>query len=117
MVDDDNILEEIIRHFIEEHGFTKLNFLAVRVGPQSEKRLNCYKRILSEYKIPIEEERIYYGDFWKKKGEYAVEKWLSSSSSFTTGNYLCQRFYGNHCSKCIRRKRNYHSKRYGYIRL
>lgn len=80
LVDDDNILEEIIRHFIEEHGFTKLNFLAgARDNPESEKRLNCYKRILSEYKIPIEEERIYYGDFWKKKGEYAVEKWLSSS--------------------------------------
>lgn len=78
LVDDYKILEEIIRHFIEVHGFTKLNFLAGPKGfPDSEKRLASYKRILSEYNIPIEEDRIYYGDFWKNEGKKAVDIWLS----------------------------------------
>ena len=78
LVDDNRILEEIIRHFIEEHGFTRLNFLAGPKGfPDSEKRLASYKRILGEYNIPIEEERIYYGDFWKNEGKKAVDQWLS----------------------------------------
>ncbi len=79
LVDDNNVLENIIRHFIEVHGFTKLNFLA---GPEgyidSDKRLGSYKRILAEYSIPVEEERIYYGDFWKHLGKNAVDLWLSN---------------------------------------
>lgn len=82
LIDDDTVLEEIIKHFIEDHGFTKLNFLAGPKGfPDSEKRLDSYKRVLSEYNIPIEEERIFYGDFWKIKGIEAVDVWLSGPLS------------------------------------
>lgn len=82
LIDDNKVLEEIIRHFIEVHGFTRLNFLAGPKGyPDSEKRLNCYKRILEEYNIPIEEERIYYGDFWKRAAKKAVDYWLSGTLS------------------------------------
>lgn len=78
LIDDNKVLEGIIRHFIEDHGFTKLNFLAGPKGfPDSEKRLASYKRILTEYNIPIEEERIYYGDFWKNEAKKAVDYWLS----------------------------------------
>jgi diguanylate cyclase (GGDEF)-like protein len=78
LVDDNTVIEEIIRHFIEKHGFTKLNFLAGPKGfPDADKRLDCYKRVLAEYNIPIEEERIYYGDFWKQEGKKAVDLWLS----------------------------------------
>ncbi|CRZ35667.1 diguanylate cyclase (GGDEF)-like protein [Herbinix hemicellulosilytica] len=80
LVDDYKVLEQIIRHFIVDHGMTRLNFLAGPKGfPDSEKRLECYKRILAEYNIPVEEERIYYGDFWKRKPNEAVDYWLSSS--------------------------------------
>lgn len=79
LIDDNTVLEDIIRHFIEVHGFTRLNFLA---GPKgyidSDKRLECYKRVLAEYNIPVEDERIYYGDFWKHEGIKAVDFWLSS---------------------------------------
>lgn len=80
LIDDNIALEDIIRHFIVKHGYTKLNFLAGPKGfPDSDKRLECYKRVLTEYNIPIEEDRIYYGDFWKHEGKKAVDFWLSSS--------------------------------------
>lgn len=80
LIDNNKVLEEIIRHFIVDHKMTRLNFLAGPKGiSDSEERLDCYKRILKEYNIPIEEERIYYGDFWKDKGIDAVEYWLSGS--------------------------------------
>ncbi len=79
LIDDDTVIEEIIRHFVVEHGFTRINFLAgPKDFPDSEKRLASYKRILTEYNIPIEEERIYYGDFWKNAAYPAVDKWLAS---------------------------------------
>lgn len=75
-------LDDIIYHFINHHKFTKINFLA---GPKdvlaSEQRLSAYQRILTEYGIPIEEERIYYGDFWKDAAEDAVESWLVDSEN------------------------------------
>lgn len=80
IIDDNIVLEEIIRHFIEIHGYTRINFLS---GPKgyidSDRRLESYKRILTEYNIPIEEDRIYYGDLWRLAGAPAVDYWLNSS--------------------------------------
>jgi diguanylate cyclase (GGDEF)-like protein len=80
LVEDDNILEEIILHFINYHKFTKLNFLTGPIdNPVSIIRLKTYERILKEHGIPFEEDRIYFGDFWKSLGYNAVEKWLNDS--------------------------------------
>ena len=77
LINDDIILDKIITHFIEEHKFTRINFLS---GPKGffeiEKRLQSYRRILTEHGLPVEEERIYYGDLWKREGNKAVEQWL-----------------------------------------
>jgi diguanylate cyclase (GGDEF)-like protein len=80
LVDDYTVLDEIIRHFIEVHNFTRINFLAGPKGsPDADKRLAAYKKILSEHDIPVESDRIYYGDFWRHAGILAVDHWLSSS--------------------------------------
>ncbi len=79
LIDDYTVLDELINHLIDEHKFTRINFLAGPKGfPDSEKRLAAYKKILSEHHIPLEEDRIYYGDFWKYAGAQAVEQWLQS---------------------------------------
>jgi diguanylate cyclase (GGDEF)-like protein len=79
LIDDYTVLDEIITHFIEHHGFTRINFLSGPKGfPDTEKRLENYKKILTEHNIPVEEDRIYYGDLWKHAGFAAVEHWLNS---------------------------------------
>lgn len=78
LIRDDTVLDEILRHFIVDHGFRKINFLTgPKENPVSIIRLEAYKRILGEYGIPYEEERIYYGDFWKYLPNEAAEYWLS----------------------------------------
>ncbi len=83
LIDDDTVLDEIINHYIEEHGFTRINFLA---GPKhnagANKRLENYKRELQKHNIEIEEDRIYYGDLWKASGEKAVEYWLDGDKEW-----------------------------------
>lgn len=78
LIKDDTVLDEIIRHFIVDHGYRKINFLT---GPQDNpaaiERRDAYMRILKEYGIPYEEDRVYYGDFWKIAPNDAVEYWLS----------------------------------------
>lgn len=79
IVDNNVIMDDLIRHFIEVHGFNKINFLSGPLGsPDADGRLNSYKKILAEYNIPLDEKRIYYGNFWKNCGEAAVEYWLSN---------------------------------------
>lgn len=79
IVDNNIIMNDIIRHFIEVHGFTKINYLSGPLGtPDSDGRLNSYRKILAEYNIPIDERRIYYGNFWRTCGEAAVEYWLNN---------------------------------------
>lgn len=79
LIENNIILDEILEHFIVEHKFNRINFLS---GPKcsidSMGRLESYKKVLKEHNIPIEEERIYYGDFWATSAYDAVEKFLSS---------------------------------------
>lgn len=80
LIDDNTVIEELIEHFITKHSFTRLNFLAGPKGvPDSEKRLESYKKTLRKYNIPFEKERVFYGDFWKAKAYDAVDYWMESS--------------------------------------
>lgn len=77
---EDTIMEGIITHFIEVHKFTRINYLSgPKGGYVAEKRLESYRRVLKNHGIEVEEERIYYGDFWKKEAANAVEYWLNST--------------------------------------
>lgn len=79
LMDDNTVLEDMMNHFINDHHFTKINFLAgPKDHPDSIKRLETYKRVLLQHQIPVEEERIYYGDFWTQRARSAVDYWLSS---------------------------------------
>lgn len=55
-----------VEHLIEQHGCRKINMIAgFRGNTFSEERVTVYKRVLQKYGIPVEEERIGYGDFWE----------------------------------------------------
>ncbi|NLJ97228.1 MAG: GGDEF domain-containing protein, partial [Clostridiales bacterium] len=78
LIRDDDVMEDIIYHLINHHKYTKINMLTgPKENPVSIQRLNTYKRILTENNIPIEEDRICYGDFWKFAAKDAVDKWMS----------------------------------------
>ncbi len=79
LIDDYLVLNEIIEHFIIKHGFTRINFLSGPKGfPDTDKRLQNYKDVLAKHKIPVDTDRIYYGDLWKRSGYDAVDYWLSA---------------------------------------
>ncbi len=66
-VNDEEGMESMVRHIVEEHGFTTVNFIAGIPGNrESDNRLNAYKRVLEENGIAIDERRIGYGMFGKE---------------------------------------------------
>ncbi|MBQ5332831.1 MAG: GGDEF domain-containing protein [Oscillospiraceae bacterium] len=78
ILSDKNAMEYVVRHLVEDHGLTKINFIGGFPGNlQTEERLAGYKKVLTEHNIPIEESRIAYGEFWKKARE-CTEQFISS---------------------------------------
>lgn len=70
-------LRKIIDHLIEEHHFTKLNFMAgIKGNSFSEERLQVYKQALEEHGIPVEEERILYGNFCYHPAKEKMKEFL-----------------------------------------
>jgi diguanylate cyclase (GGDEF)-like protein len=78
LVEDSTILDDILKHFIIDHGYKKINFLTgPKDNPVSLERLDSYRRIMKEHHLEVKEEQIFYGDFWKFLGYDTVDFWLS----------------------------------------
>ncbi|MCQ2417220.1 MAG: GGDEF domain-containing protein [Oscillospiraceae bacterium] len=76
-------MEQIIRHMIEKHGVKRLNFIS---GPddntENMERFAAYTKVLQEYHIPLEPERVYHGTFRAKDGRRAVKYFMQSQLEF-----------------------------------
>lgn len=74
-----NAMENIMSHFLDHHGFTKINFISGMKGnPQSEERLEVYKNALEAHGIKYEPERVDYGFFWGTPAAEAVQRFYDS---------------------------------------
>ena len=77
--DDTDSVNYIISHLIEKHHCTDIAFMTgVEGHPHSTGRLNGYYQALKEHHLPIDESRVFYGDFWYNEGERVVETLCNS---------------------------------------
>lgn len=57
-------MRQAIEHLITEHGKTKIGFVSGRrENADAKERLETYCQVLMEHNIPVEEDRIVYGNF------------------------------------------------------
>jgi len=76
-------MEEMVAHLIEHHHCRRINFIAGwKENGFSDERLQAYKHVLERYKIPIEEERIGYGNFWGEPTKQVVKEFIKSGLPF-----------------------------------
>lgn len=76
-------LKQLIFHLIDDHHYQKINFIAgIKDNSFSEERLQIYKDALTERNIPIEEERIGYGEFWIEPTRKVIQDFLDSELPF-----------------------------------
>ena len=72
-------MKEIVSHLIEDHGYTKINYISGQdFNSDSRERLSAYCDALEEHGIPVEEERIFRGAFINAHGRAAAEKMLEA---------------------------------------
>ncbi|MBQ7047176.1 MAG: GGDEF domain-containing protein [Oscillospiraceae bacterium] len=66
LADDALAFENLVDHFIDVHGFTKIFCLTGFEGlVQAEERLNGYKKSLEKHGIEVNPDYYRYGDFWE----------------------------------------------------
>ncbi len=79
LVDNLTCMENVIRHVIEDH---KAKHICFMTGPKDHfdaiERLNSFKDLMEEYRLPIKEHQIFYGDFWTLRAAAACDQFLSS---------------------------------------
>lgn len=81
-IDNGKAMREITEHYIHEHSCRTFNYISgPKDNPESIARLNSFLQVLEENHIPIEQERIYYGDFRSPSGREAINKFLNSELS------------------------------------
>ncbi len=78
---DNGCMDHIIRHFIVEHQYTRINFISgPTTNPDVQYRLNTYKRVLAEYGIAYDESRVYIGDFSRECAREAITRFLGENN-------------------------------------
>lgn len=81
--DYDKALEEILLHLIDIHHVRRFNFIAgIKGNEYSESRLDIFRKVLTDHNIPVEEDRIGYGDFWADPTQKVLDKFLASPLPF-----------------------------------
>lgn len=72
--DDIQSVKMIVSHLIEEHKLTDIAFMTgIKGHPHATNRLTGYYEALVEHDIPIDQSRVFYGDFWYDMGESVVQ--------------------------------------------
>ncbi len=76
---DGEVVKAMVNHMIEVHGCKDIAYMTgVKGHPHATARLAAYREAMEAHGIPVDEDRIYYGDFWYNKGREVVDSLLSS---------------------------------------
>ena len=80
LLDDAPAIEDMVEHFITDHGMTRICFMTGRMElVDAHRRLDAYMRVMERHNLPVTEGMYFYGDYWRLKGEEAVEWFLSQN--------------------------------------
>lgn len=78
MIDHRTPVRKLIDHLIDVHGYRDIVFLNGRKEHiHSVERLTGYMDSLMAHNIPVDKNRIYYGDYWYTSGDYMVKELLA----------------------------------------
>lgn len=80
-IDNRTAMNDMVEHFIVHHGFKNICFMTGRLDLEDgRERLESYREMMAKYNLPVTEHMIFEGDYWRFKGEEAVEWFLSGEN-------------------------------------
>lgn len=76
-------MKNMVNHFIEDHGFNDICYMSGKAGNYDAlERLRAFMDVMKEKNIPVTENMIFHGDFWRDKGEDAVNWFMKDRDSY-----------------------------------
>lgn len=77
LIDNTTAMNGVIEHFISHHGYKRICFMTGRLELEdARQRLESYRNIMAKYKLPVSQRMVFEGDYWRLKGEEAVNWFL-----------------------------------------
>lgn len=84
---------EMTGHFINHHGMKRVCFMAGRMDLEdAHVRLAAYRDTMAKHGLEVTEGMIFYGDYWREKGDEAAE-WFISKNSELPQAVVCSNDY------------------------
>ena len=76
--DDSDAMAETVYHFVNVHGCRRIAFMTGRLDLEdARRRRDSYYRAMSECGLPVTEHMVFEGNYWRDKGDEAVEWFLA----------------------------------------
>lgn len=83
MIQNQESMEDVVRHFIKEHGFRDICFMTGKMANRgAQERLAAFQKVMREEGIPVTEHMVFYGDYWREKGREAVEWYMEGRETY-----------------------------------
>lgn len=80
LYEDKSSMAEMVEHFITVHHFTRIFFMTgLMYLDDSHRRLDGYLSVMKKHGLEVKSSMIFYGDYWRDKGDEAVEYFLSQN--------------------------------------
>ncbi len=82
-VDDLEAMEDMTRHFIEDHGFRDICFMTGKKEyADAQSRYRGFLNVMEEAGIPVTEHMVFEGDYWREKGKEAVDWFMEGRETY-----------------------------------
>lgn len=76
-------IESVVRHFTDVHGFTDICYMSgKKEAEDAQERLEGYLSVMAEKGIEVNEHMIFHGDYWRYKGDQAVDWFMEGREKY-----------------------------------
>lgn len=76
-------IESVVRHFTDVHGFSDICYMSgKKEAEDAQERLEGFLSVMKEKGIEVNEHMVYYGDYWRYKGEEALAWFMENRTTY-----------------------------------
>lgn len=93
LINNERAMYEMTRHFIDIHHFRDICFVTgIMSMIDANERFTGYKKAMEEAGIPVTEQMVYYGDYWRNQGGEIVDFFLKGREGMPSA-IICSNDY------------------------
>ena len=77
-IDNRRAMAALTEHFVKDHGYKRICFMKGRADLRdADERFQGFMDVMNKYGLPVTEQQLFQGDYWRGRGKAAVDWFLS----------------------------------------